>query len=85
MGELSEEHRGKMAHRAEATGLGLHVGFEGVELDYSVRDGVEHLLEDDHIGPDWCGFFIPPPEWQALQFNPSPHFRSNSRSAEGRL
>ena len=56
MGELGEEHRRKMAHDAEAAGFGLHAGFEGVAVDQSARNEVEHLFEDDHIGPGWCGF-----------------------------
>ena len=33
---------------------GLHAGFKGVAVDQSARNEVEHLLEDDHIGPGWC-------------------------------
>jgi hypothetical protein len=25
-----------------------------VAVDQSARNEVEHLLEDDHIGPGWC-------------------------------
>ena len=56
MGELGEEHGRKMAQHAEAASLGLHTSFKGVAIDQSARNEVEHLFQDDHIGPGWCCF-----------------------------
>ena len=56
MGELSEEHRRKMAHHAEGSGFGFHARRNGEAVDHSARNEVEHLLEDDHIGAGWCSF-----------------------------
>lgn len=42
VGELSEEHRRKMAHHAEAAGFGFHAGLQGVTVDHSARNEVEH-------------------------------------------
>jgi hypothetical protein len=53
VGELGEEHRGKLAHHAERARLGLDAGFKRVTVDHSARNEVENLLEDDHVGPGW--------------------------------
>ena len=41
MGQLGEEHRGKMAHHTEGAGLGLHAGLACVAVDQSSRNEVE--------------------------------------------
>ena len=56
MGELGEEHRGKMAQHTETAGFRLHPGRQGMAIDHSARNEVEDLLEDDHIGAGWCCF-----------------------------
>ncbi len=60
VGELGEEHGREMAQHAERAGLGIHAGFTGVAVDQSVRNEVENLFEDDHIGPGWCLFVHSP-------------------------
>ena len=78
MGELSEEHRRKMAQDAEGAGFGIHARFAGVPVDHFARNEVENLLENDHIGAGWCFFCsYHPTEWQGFQSNTSPLFTLN--------
>ena len=60
VGELGEEHRRKMAHHAEGAGFGFHAGLQGVAIDHSARNEIEHLLEDDPIAAGGCSFVHTP-------------------------
>lgn len=60
VGELGEEHRAKMAPRAEGASFGFHARGKGEAVNHSARNEVEYLLEDDHIGAGWYSFVHTP-------------------------
>ena len=56
MGELGEEHRREVTQHAEGASFGIHAGLQGETVNHSAWNGVENLLEDEHIGPGWWCF-----------------------------
>jgi hypothetical protein len=72
-----------MAYHAEAAGFGLHAGFKRVAVDQSARNEVEHLFEDDHIGPDWCCFFITPYRVEGISTQHQPAFPLSAQPSRG--
>lgn len=71
MGELGEEHRGKMAPHSEGSRLVLHVCFACVPVDQTARHEVVNLLKNDNIGPNWC-FFVHNTLPSGWNFNSTP-------------